>query len=176
MSKNNNQYSFNGKKICIIGHARHGKDTLAEIFKQQLNMKFSSSSEFACNLFIYEKLKDIYNYNNPKECFDDRIYKRKDWFDLITKYNEKDKSRLAKEILKENDCYVGLRNKDELLKCIQDNIFDFIIWVDASQREQLETNRSITVTKDFADIIIENNTTIEEFEKKALRLIELIKN
>lgn len=97
-------------KLLIIGHKRHGKDTLAEIFRDNFGMTFNSSSNAAAEIFIYDALKNKYGYKSFKECFYDRMNKRAEWYDLICEYNVKDKARLAKDILKDNDCYVGMRD------------------------------------------------------------------
>ena len=44
-------------KILILGTARHGKDTLAELLNEDFGMTFKSSSEMANELFIYDELK-----------------------------------------------------------------------------------------------------------------------
>ena len=100
-------------KICIIGNARHGKDHAAEYLQKNYGLNFTSSSLFASNLFIFDKLKNKYNYKTSKECFEDRIHHRKEWFDLISEYNNP-LTKLAEKMLKNNDCYVGMRSDLEL--------------------------------------------------------------
>lgn len=45
------------KKFLVIGHARHGKDTFAEILEEVFGLKFKSSSQAAVDIFIYDALK-----------------------------------------------------------------------------------------------------------------------
>lgn len=158
-------------KILIIGQARHGKDTLAEYLSSKMKLKFSPSSEFVANE-IYPFLKEKYNYTSVKQCFEDRVNHRSEWFDFICDYNKDDKARLTKEILKTNDIYVGLRCKDEL--DIAKPLFDIIIYVDASQRCSPEPTSSCTITKWDGDIIITNDDTLEDFYKKVDNLISVI--
>jgi len=162
-------------KYLIIGHGRHGKDTLADLFRTQAGLKCKSSSEFACEKIVYPTLKKKYGYSSPTECWKDRITKRKEWYALISSYNTPEKWRLPYELLKENDVYVGLRSREELFAAKERHLFDLIIWVDASERLPLEKKESFDVLKTDADIIIENNRTEEEFIHKATRLIRLIK-
>ena len=42
--------------ILIIGHARHGKDTVAEFLEEIFGLTFMSSSQAAADIFIYEVL------------------------------------------------------------------------------------------------------------------------
>jgi len=102
------------KKLLIIGHARHGKDTCAEILQEHYGLSFMSSSQAAANIFIYDELKGKYDYTTPEQCFEDRMNHRKEWYDLICGFNITDKAALAKEILKINDCYVGMRDHREI--------------------------------------------------------------
>jgi len=116
-------------KLLIIGHMRHGKDTVAEMIEEITGMSFKSSSEMAAEIFIYEELKVKYAYTSFIECFEDRMSHRAEWHSLIKNYNNPDRAKLAKEILKHNDMYVGMRSQEEINKCIKDDIFDLIIGV-----------------------------------------------
>ena len=116
-------------KLLVIGHMRHGKDTVAEMIEEHTGMSFKSSSEMAAEIFIYDELKGKYGYSSFLECFEDRMNHRAEWHDLIKNYNNPDKAKLAKEILRHNDMYVGMRSQAEIDKCIEDGVFDMIIGV-----------------------------------------------
>lgn len=149
---------------------RHGKDTLAELLNENFGLKFVSSSQAAADIFIYDELKDNYGYNTPEECFIDRVNHRAEWYDLICEYNKADKARLAKGILEMADCYVGMRDRDEINECKKQGLFDLIIWVDASERLPLESPESFNIDKSQADIVVDNNGTFEEFKDRVFRL------
>jgi dephospho-CoA kinase len=157
-------------KLLIIGHMRSGKDTLAEILNEVYGLKFISSSQACADIFIYDEMKDKYGYKTPEECFLDRVNHRAEWYQMICDYNKDDRARLAKEILKYNNTYVGMRDHDEIEECRKQGLFDLIIWVDASGRLPNEDSNSFNITKDDADIIIENNESLERFRMKALNL------
>jgi hypothetical protein len=161
-------------KLLIVGHARHGKDTCAEILEEYFDFTFKSSSVAASEIFIYETLKDKYGYKDPMECFEDRVNHRAEWHDLICEYNSKDKARLAKDILKDADCYVGMRSGLEIEQCVEDNVFDLIVWVDASDRLPLEPSSSFNIDISYADIIINNNDSLEAFTQRVLNLGQLL--
>jgi dephospho-CoA kinase len=152
-------------KIIIIGYGRHGKDTVCDILKEKYNYNFMSSSEFCAEIVVYPKLKDIYNYNSVKECYEDRHNHRKEWFDLIISYNNTDLSKLGKEIFSQYDIYCGLRRKEELISLKENNVCDYIFWVDASKRLPPEDNSSCTVTPEMADYIIDNNSDLDNLYK-----------
>lgn len=156
-------------KLLIVGHMRHGKDSMAELLEEHFGLTFMSSSQAAADIFIYDALKDKYGYQTPEECFIDRMNHRAEWYNMICDYNKDDKAALAKEILKRTDCYVGMRDSAEIKECIKQGLFDLVIWVDASKRLPLEPKDSFNIEKSDADIIIENNGTYEEFVEKVLR-------
>jgi len=164
----------NNIRLLLVGSARHGKDTLAEILKENFGLSFISSSQACADIFIYDELKEKYCYKTPEECFNDRVNHRQEWYELICDYNKDDKARLAKEILKYNNTYVGMRDSGEIKECLKQGLFDLVIWVDASKRLPREDTSSFNITEADADIVIENNRTFEEFKEKALRLGKLL--
>lgn len=164
----------NSLKICVLGHGRHGKDTLAEIYNEQFGMTFQSSSMKAAEIFIFDELKNKYNYKTFQDCYNDRSNHRAEWHDLICDYNKDDKAKLAKDILKDADCYVGMRSGVEIEECVKQKLFDLIIWVDASKRLPLEPADSFNIDKSYADIIIDNNGTLEEFTRRATNLGKIL--
>ncbi len=157
-------------KLLILGNARHGKDTLAELLQEYYGLTFLSSSQAAADIFLYDLLKDKYGYNSPEECFNDRVNHREEWYKEICNYNKDDRSRLATNILKRVECYVGMRDKEEFDECKKRGLFDLIIWVDASDRLPSEPNTSFNINKSEADIVVENNGTLDDFKEKALRI------
>ncbi len=170
-------------KILIIGYARHGKDTIAEIFRDHFGMTFVSSSIAACRIAIYPTLRERYGYTSIEECYQDRVNHRQEWYDLISDYNSEDGSKLCKKILfgtiplggepfPPNDCYVGMRSKREFEASKW--MFSLIIFVDASERHPIEGRESCTNSPKDADIIITNNGSLEEFKEKVIRLGKMI--
>jgi dephospho-CoA kinase len=157
-------------KVLILGNARHGKDTLAELFNQYFGLTFMSSSQASADFFLYNQLKDKYGYTSSEECFEDRVNHREEWYQAICNYNKDNRARLAQDILSRSDCYVGMRDKEEFNECVKQKLFDLIIWVDASKRLPLEPGTSFNINMSDADIIVENNGTFEEFVEKSKRI------
>jgi dephospho-CoA kinase len=160
-------------KILIIGHARHGKDTVGELFQEYAGLKAISSSEILAKEFLFDLMNSKYgqSYKTSEECFNDRFNWRKEWFDEISAYNTPDQTRTAKLILKHADIYVGMRSSTEVIACIDEDLFDLVIWVDATERLPLENSDSFNISKDVADIIIDNNGTLEQLRRKTFRII-----
>jgi hypothetical protein len=151
-------------KILILGDMRSGKDTLAELLNKHFGMTFKSSSQMAMELFIFDEIFEEFGYQTMEQCFEDRVNHRQTWYEMICEYNKNDRARLTKDILEEYDCYVGMRDLEEFYAA--EHLFDVIIWVDASERLTSKENTN-KIPMDFADMIITNNGTFEEFETKS---------
>jgi hypothetical protein len=175
-----------------LGHARHGKDTVAEWLRDNRGLSFESSSYFAAKTFLFDKMiNDGYHYDSVEDCFNDRVNQRGYWYKSISKFNNP-KDRLAKMMLEVADTYVGMRCKKEFLTCmgydlpkwwqfwknptqVREPIFDLVIWVDAFERKPLESKKSMNIT--FYDVYstgvefkyVGNNTTLENLHKQLSR-------
>ena len=144
-------------KLLIIGHGRHGKDTVAQMIADKMGLKFSSSSDFVGRKAIWPMWGQE-RYGSYEEMFDDRVNYRSTWGDLIEAYNTPDASRTGSEMIAEgNDMYVGMRRVREWKACMENKVFDHVIWVDACQRLPLEGPGSMEMKREHADMFIDNN-------------------
>jgi hypothetical protein len=130
-----------------------------------------SSSSFALEHIIYPELRSLYNYQSKEECFEDRVNHREVWYEMIRDFNKDNQLRLTKLIMSGNDIYVGMRNSRELDACIEHDVFDCIVWVDASRRVSAEDIRSCNITPNMANIVIDNNGSIEELRMHAATFV-----
>lgn len=162
------------KKLGIIGHARHGKDTVGALLSAYTGLDFKSSSLWCAEKFIYQKVAPLYGYASVEQCYKDRHNHREEWFNLISEYNKTDLARMTREILKEYDIYVGCRNFEELYAARFENLYTYIFWVDASKRLPLENKSSMNLTPNDADYIIDNNGTVADLHKELEQLIETL--
>lgn len=149
-------------KLLVIGHGRHGKDTVCDILASRYGYSFESSSQFCSKLFIFDMLKDQYGYKNEEECYADRHNHRAEWYNAICDYNIPDPAKLGREIFKEHDIYCGLRNKKEFHAMKNTGVFDYAIWVDRSDFLPPESKDSMSLEQWMADFTIDNNGTLED--------------
>lgn len=161
-------------KLLVIGHGRHGKDTVCDILKQDFDFSFESSSNFCNNLFIYDMLKSKYNYKTALECYEDRHNHREEWYNAICDYNYPDASKLGKAIFQKHDIYCGLRNKKEFFAMQNTGVFDYAVWVDRSDHLPLESKNSMSLEQWMADFTIDNNGSLEELKINTHNLINYI--
>ena len=156
-------------KILILGHGRHGKDTVAEIFRDEFGLRFVSSSLFVGEKImfdIFNSREDLPSYQNFEECYADRHNHRGEWHRQIGAYNSPDKSRIAAEVLEVCDMYVGMRCRHEYEA--SKKLFDYTFWVDATDRGMpLEGKDSFNIEYDPKTmILIENNGSLENLKER----------
>lgn len=145
-------------KLLILGHGRHGKDTVAHFIAAMTGIGFKSSSEFACEKVVYPQM----DYESTRDCYLDRHKHRTSWYNLIKDYNTPDKSRLCRELLSEYDMYVGMRDNEEYEA--SKHLFNHILWVDASSWKPIDTTMKISYDRSEM-IFIDNNSTIDQLYK-----------
>ena len=150
-------------KLLIIGHGRHGKDTVAEILRDYHGYTFQSSSMYAA-FFMLERFQSrkarnqgwYKDYGTAQRCFEDRHRHRGIWFNEMREYCKETKHGLARSILESHDIYVGMRSRFELELAQEQQLFDHVVWVDRSMHLPDE-GPSMELSEDDADIIIDNN-------------------
>jgi hypothetical protein len=161
-------------RILVLGHARHGKDTVCELLRDKYGFKFTSSSWFCAERIVWPQLRGkskTPQYDSAQECFDDRANHRALWYDLIAAYSRPDASRLGREIFEANDIYCGLRSAREFHALRNTNAYDIAIWIDASERVAPEGRDSCTVEPWMADYVLDNNETVKVLESKLDQLM-----
>jgi len=155
-------------KILILGHKRHGKDTIADILFEEFGLTHATPNNSPATKTVCDKLKVIYGYESIEECFEDRVHHRSEWYNIIKDYNTPDKARLAKEILLVNDVYVGMRDIEELEECKKQKIFDVVLTVIVSGAPlEHSSSMNIDVVKE-SDYIIYNDGTLEDLKDTVL--------
>jgi hypothetical protein len=152
-------------KLMILGYARHGKDTVAEILRDHVGLKIVSSSYAAAEKVMvpYFASKGV-TYASLEECYADRVNHRQDWYEQIKAYNIPDSAKLAREIYAENDVYVGIRNVVEFNAARDEGLFKYSIWVDRSDHVAPESTSSNTMLPSMADYALDNNGTLQQLK------------
>lgn len=181
-------------KILVIGHKRHGKDTVGELLRDEFDMAFTSSSAFCAETVVMPAIEEAWarwedpvrgrnvsqppipRYASAQECFDDRGIDahRKFWYDAIRAFNQSDPTALGAAIFAENDIYVGLRHKAEFHAVKNAGIPDVVIWVDRSEHLPPESPDSCTVEPWMADFVVDNNGSIEDLKRNLMSLMSAI--
>jgi len=161
-------------KLMIVGHGRHGKDTVSEILSKTYGLTFTSSSLFCAERVMMPAFRRRFEaeggpgksttpvYYTVEGCFQDRHNHRKFWYDEIVKYCTPDKARLFREILTRYDIYCGPRQVREFMCARNEGLFDFSIWVDRSEHQPLEGKDSMAIEPWMCDYWLDNNGTLDD--------------
>lgn len=161
-------------RMMVVGHGRHGKDTVAEILRDDFGAKFVSSSWFMAERVIYPWFCARFPgmYASVQECYDDRMNQRSVWFDRIAESNALDLTTLGRAIFEHHDIYVGNRNAREFHALRNAGIFDVSIWVDACERlDYREPRSSLTIEPWMCDYILDNNGDLDLLRKNTHSLM-----
>lgn len=161
-------------RILVIGHARHGKDTVCEMLRDNHGLKFTSSSMFCAENVVFPVLRGQYGYKTAEQCFDDRANHRTEWYRLIREYNTPDPSKLGRAIFAEHDVYCGLRHRAEFNALKNAGTFDVVVWVDGSTRHPAESPSSCSVEPWMADYELDNNGSLEDLKVGLSSLMDTI--
>ena len=167
-------------KIMVMGHARHGKDTVGELLSDEYCLSFQSSSLFASKrvmmpAFSFKGRDGVENkYRTALECYEDRVNHRKFWFDEIYRYNTPDCSRLGRELFQQYDVYGGIRSFREFFALKNQGLFDASIWVDASKRVEPEPGSSNEMQPWMCDFFLDNNGPVEELKTNLRHIMRRI--
>lgn len=151
------------KKLLILGHAGHGKDTVSNMISELSGATWQSSSGTAT--FILPALAEaVYNVR-PRDIEDEDLIEwcKKNGYrpllkELISLYNTPDKTALTKLILKDHDIYNGMRDLEEFKA--SRHLFDKVLWVDASERVTSDSTMEIPLDEKSM-YFIDNNVSIE---------------
>lgn len=156
-------------KLLILGHANHGKTTVANLFCRHLpHLTFLDSSRAALDIFLWNRLRELgYHYPSLSAAYECRKapWMRKIWFDEICDYNRDDPARLAKAVLNCADVYVGMRSRREYESCRRQELFDKVIWVD-NPRIEPESHESMGIEYDSEMIYISNDCTVDDLSER----------
>jgi len=162
-------------KLLILGHGRHGKDTVADIIAEDYGLTTNSSSMIASEQVVQPYLADNYglHYVSVEACFDDRHNHREKWFEAISAFNADDPAALARQVLDVSDIYVGMRCDREFFAAR--HLFDFVIGVTAFERHPA-LDPTFLCPLGQCDFILTNDGPEEDLRPKVHELMERLFN
>lgn len=159
-------------KLMVVGHARHGKDTVAEMLVRMFNLTFIGTSMICAKTIMLPafQVKGVC-YCTAQQCFDDRANHRVFWYDTICQYNSPDKAKLGRAVYRTCDIYSGVRDWRELVAIKNEGLCDLIIWVDRTDHLPPEGEGSMRVKPWMADCILDNNGTLDDLQANLINLM-----
>lgn len=158
------------KKILVLGHGGHGKDSFAEMLHiaSQKKLGYTSSSRAMLDE-IYPALVAAKGYTDKEVAFEDRRNNRQLWKELINLYNSTDKTALTRAVLSQTDIYVGMRDDKEFQASKE--MFTHIFWVDAAQRVS-DKDPTMLIEFDINSMLfVDNNRTRADLAEEVFEIL-----
>lgn len=170
--------------ICIIGHGRHGKDTVAEMIAEEWpGFNYEYGTSWFASVIVFEHFKEHgwpatidllaadnftidHVYDSPAHCWANRHKHRKEWFDIIGEYNALDEGvALYRDCLEEQNILTGIRKTSEMEALKEHGLVDCTIWV---HRDGFpgESATSMELGIWDADFSIDNDGDLGDLRKK----------
>ena len=169
------QYVYRRRAVLVLGHGGHGKGAFCKLLTQLYGAECLSSS-IAALPHIWPSLRESgwgadgsSYFKDPEHAFESRYCCRELWKELITLLNTPDKTTLTREVLSRADVYDGMRCAEEF--AASRHLFDYVVWVDASARVGT-VDPTLTISRDVADLVIDNNGTLDDLRGAAVRFGE----
>jgi len=165
---------YRRRAILVLGHGGHGKGELCKLLTELYGAECLSSSRAALP-HIFPALNEISlewvgePFASPEHAYARRGLARGVWKQLISLLNTPDKTTLSREILSRADVYDGMRCAEEF--AASRHLFEYVVWVDAAARVGT-VDPTLTISRDVADLVIDNNGTLEDLRGAAVRLGE----
>lgn len=160
-------------KLNINGYAQHGKDTVADMFCEEVGLVKVSASHIYARLI--RDLGVLGPYESVEECYQDRVNHRKEWYDFIRRETKANPYFFIDMCLLEGDMYVGHRARWEFEQT--KDVFDATIWVDASSRGMPEESLdSCDLTVHGHDYVIDNGMSLAVTRNQVKMVKRLINN
>ena len=94
------------------------------------------------------------------------------WFHTGNEVRSSDPALLAKMAFENGDVSGGVRGLPEIEAIRRDRVADMIVWVE----RDVPTDPTMEFGREYADVVIENNGTIEDLRVRVTALASLFNN
>jgi hypothetical protein len=151
-------------KIIFVGEGRAGKDTACEYLAKITTLVNAGTTSKYLAKFVAQKLgiSEEEAYAKRHESDETRLL----WYHTGNEVREAGPTTLLREAFKYGDISGGLRDLKEVVAAREEGVADLIVWI---ENKRVTKDPTVMFDSSVADIVIENNGTIEEFERKISR-------
>lgn len=151
-------------RLALCGKSLCGKDTVAAYISSATTLRFKKTTSDILADYVGCVLRQP-----PKIAFSERDKQRRLWKDVGDQLrNERGPDFLIREALKTSDIIVGVRARSEMLALRQMDILT--IWI---ERDDL-IDPTVEYTANDCDLVIYNNSTLKELQRRLDNLCRLI--
>ncbi len=155
---------MNNRTICFVGEGRAGKDTACEYLAQITTLRNAGTTSKYLAKYVALKLgvdKDT-AYARRHESNEMRTL----WYNIGNEVRVAGPTTLLREALQCGEITGGIRDLEEIRTARAERIVDLIVWI---ENKRVSKDPTVMFTSAEADIVIENNGTLEEFYERLRR-------
>ncbi len=149
-------------KILLVGYGRAGKDVGGEYLEQITGLKFGGTTSLYLKKYVAQRLG-----RSEEDVYATRHQDRETWKRIGDEIRADNPGLLLEEALAVGPITGGIRDIKEIVHARDTGLVDLIIWV---ENNRVPVDPTVTFTSREADIIIQNNWTIEEYRMRLTRL------
>jgi hypothetical protein len=148
-------------KLAICGPGRAGKDECGRWFAEHTPLRYSKSTSQVIAPFAAAHLG-----LSVEEAFRRRHEDRDLWFKLGCELRRDDPAYLAREVLRDGDLVVGVRDRAEMEATIREGLVSLVIWID----RDVPVDPTLTYGRELADMVIENRWSLADLRRRLDRI------
>lgn len=154
-------------KILLVGSGRAGKDTFGPMLARAMKLTFAGTTSKYLSPYVAKKLgvSEEEAYNRRHESNEMRML----WYETGNEIREGDAGLLVKEAFKHGDITGGIRAVEEIQAVKEKGLADLVVWIE----RDVPVDPTMTFGPGWADLIVTNNGTEAELNRKAERLASL---
>ena len=178
-------------RILVVGHARHGKDTVALYMQKMHDYRFVSPSWMYLMEVIWPAIRGVYQtsttfrnvrelaemeiqYENVSDALEYKGEHRKLWFDLISEWLSGDLLRAARIVYGDGHIHCGIRRVDEFT-AVCEEFNPYVVWVNSLERGvPPEPKESFQLTESMAHWVLDNSQGLPHLYKAIDNMVEEI--
>lgn len=151
------------KRVLFVGHGQHGKDTACEELARATGWRNAGTTSVYLADHVAKRLGVTRD-----EAYARRYENRALWRHIGDEIRGSDPALLVKDAQRVGPITGGCRGLPEIVAVRAESLTDLIVWIDASGR--LGPDETMEFGPEYADIVITNNGSEDEFRQKIQRL------
>ena len=153
-------------RILLVGHGRAGKDVGGEYLEKITGLKFAGTTSLYLKKYVAQRLG-----RSEEDVYATRHDDREMWKAIGDEIRQNNPGMLLEEALAVGPITGGIRDIREIVHARDKNIVDLIVWI---ENDRVAVDPTVTFSPREADIIIQNNWSIEEYHMRLRRLAKAL--
>jgi hypothetical protein len=189
--------------LAFVGYGRAGKDTAAEWFRDHTNLRHTGSSSDTCKplvaLMLGQSIERCFAERHRNRLFWKQFldnFRKGTYTGILDRLGDpfpdeirntpivqailrdpglvaaRDPAKIIRLHLESADIVPGIRGDVELAQAKSEGLLDLVVWI---ENERVPRDPTVDFDRGYADICIDNNTTLDVFQARLARLASSLK-